>query len=196
MNTVRLGRHPSRADRGQGRVRHGGVRSRRANRMAISDRRKARHRRKPPAGSPCWRRRLGSPRPWPRGRQPGPDHKRRKSEAKRFSLERREVVVGDETGHARVGRARSRVDRGKYIPGAAATEISNPKASSFPAMETSNSTFLCTARLRSTKTKGQRFSSIADLGALLAIARPTAGKQLRTPREIAATRRRRCGSRH
>jgi hypothetical protein len=39
MKNARFGGHPSRADRVQGLVRHGGVRFRRANRAAISDRR-------------------------------------------------------------------------------------------------------------------------------------------------------------
>jgi len=52
MKNARLGGRPSRADRVQGLARHGGVRSRRANRAAVSDWRIARHRRRPPSDSP------------------------------------------------------------------------------------------------------------------------------------------------
>jgi hypothetical protein len=108
MKNARFG-HPSRTDRVQGLVRHGGVRSRRANRarrFRISEKR---------VGGDDWASRTA----------PSPTERRSKT-----VFERREIVVGDEPSICTLeGRGRESIAK-KYVPDAPAAQISNFKASS------------------------------------------------------------------
>jgi hypothetical protein len=118
----------------------------------------ARHRRRPPADSPCRTRRLGSPGHGLNGGQPEPFVGDRKAKQNTFRAPR--DLVGDETEHVHVGRGRTRVDRGEIH--ARKIHARCPRQPRYPipmrqvpAMENSISTFLCTARPTSKKTKGR-----------------------------------------